>query len=70
MSIKDMRQGRDYSTGNLAVELRKTAIYHGPREYAIMHAAADRLEELERELERLNRLDDYDQKRHSGLLEE
>lgn len=29
-----------------------------------------RIKELERELERLSRLDDYDQKRHSGLLEE
>lgn len=67
MSIKDMRQGRDCSTGSLAAELRRIALCHDPREHNVMNAAADRLEELERKMERL---DDYDQKRNSGLLEE
>lgn len=73
MSTKDMCQGRKRtSTETLADRLRKAAgrgliINDDP---AAFREAADRLEEQEKKLVRLSRLDDYDQKRHSGLLEE
>lgn len=71
MSTKDMRQGRERtSTEMLAEELRRIAGHIAYYEARILREAAERLEEQEKKLVRLSRLDDYDQKRHSGLLEE
>ncbi len=69
MSAADIRQGKNWSTRDLAYKLRIIAgvpcLNTGDK--AVIRAAADRLEMLK---SKLDLMDDYDQKRHSGLLEE